>query len=228
MFRSQAKELLTEKDRTELLLSEMLPKSVARQLRLGNNVEAETYETSTIYFSDIVDFNEITLHSEPMQVITLLNSVYNLLDSRIECYDVYKVETIGSVYMVVSGVPVRNGQQHVVEVADMSLDILANIEEQNFSGFTKKIELRIGIHTGPCVAGVVGNKMTRYCLFGDTVNTASRMQSTGSASRIHLSEETHKELKEFKRYNLKKRGTIEIKGKGMMTTYWLVGREKIF
>ncbi|ESN95530.1 hypothetical protein HELRODRAFT_86673, partial [Helobdella robusta] len=137
----------------------------------------------TIYFSDIVDFNEIVMNCSPIKIIDILNSLYNLLDTIIDCYDVYKVETIGSVYMVVSGVPVRNGQRHVFEVANMCLDILQKIKELDFERDHVKIKLKIGINTGcSCVAGIVGNKMPRYCLFGDSINTASRMQSTGAGT----------------------------------------------
>uniref|UniRef100_A0A8C5X7D9 Guanylate cyclase domain-containing protein n=1 Tax=Malurus cyaneus samueli TaxID=2593467 RepID=A0A8C5X7D9_9PASS len=114
-----------------------------------------------------------------MQVVEMLNNLYVCFDTRIESYDVYKVETIGDAYMVVSGLPERNGTKHAHEIAKMSLDLVAAVRQVLIPHMpTGRLELRAGIHTGPCVAGVVGYKMPRYCLFGDTVNTASRMEST--------------------------------------------------
>ncbi|XP_064600977.1 receptor-type guanylate cyclase gcy-13-like [Liolophura sinensis] len=174
------RELALEKKRSEALLYQMLPQQVAEQLKLRQQVEAEVFESVTIYFSDIVGFTEIAGKSTPLQVVDLLNTLYRICDDCIERYDVYKVETIGDAYMVVSGLPKRNGVLHCSEIADLSLDILLATEGMSVPHLPEvKIQVRIGLHSGPCVAGVVGNKMPRYCLFGDTVNTASRMESTG-------------------------------------------------
>ncbi|XP_071039608.1 atrial natriuretic peptide receptor 1-like [Parasteatoda tepidariorum] len=157
-----------------------------------------------------------------MQVVDFLNDLYSCFDSIIEHFDVYKVETIGDAYMVASGLPERNGIEHAREIARLALQLLRSLE--NFKIRHKpntKLKLRIGIHSGTCVAGVVGMKMPRYCLFGDTVNTASRMESTGEALKIHVSHETKRLLDEFKTFNIIYRGETEVKGKGMMKTYWL-------
>ncbi|KAK2183423.1 hypothetical protein NP493_312g01007 [Ridgeia piscesae] len=228
IFASRTNDLKKEKRRAEVILSGMLPKAVAKDLRLGRAVHAQQYANATVFFSDIPDFVEISNKSEPMQIVTLLNNFYNFLDSKLEYYDVYKVETIGSIYMVVSGVPLRNGNRHVVEIATMALDILESTEDfviPHLPG--RQLVLRIGFHTGPCAAGVVGVKMPRYCLFGDSVNTASRMQSNGLAHKIHISEASHEELVKDGGFQMKLRGTLDIKGKGYMNTYWLLGRTPV-
>lgn len=222
-------QLVEEKKKTEALLFEMLPRSVAEQLRRGTSVEAESFDTVTIYFSDIVGFTAMSAESTPLQVVDFLNDLYTCFDSIVGHYDVYKVETIGDAYMVVSGLPIRNGEQHAGEIASMSLDLLEAVKR-----FTVRhrphddLKLRIGIHSGPVCAGVVGLKMPRYCLFGDTVNTASRMESTGEALKVHCSPECKRLLDHLQGYNLKERGAVELKGKGAVVTYWLTGEDPYY
>ncbi|KAJ8021419.1 Atrial natriuretic peptide receptor 1 [Holothuria leucospilota] len=215
-----------EKKRSDSLLYRMLPRSVANQLKIEQVVTAESYESVTVYFSDIVGFTVLSSKSSPMQVVTLLNGLYNLFDARIEKYDVYKVETIGDAYMVASGLPNRNGDKHAGEVATLALDLMDHL--RNFivpHQEDQTLQLRVGLHTGPCAAGVVGSKMPRYCLFGDTVNTASRMESHSLPMKIHISENCKSLLEKTGSYRFTSRGQVEIKGKGWMTTYWL--EEKI-
>ncbi|XP_026674048.1 atrial natriuretic peptide receptor 1-like isoform X2 [Ceratina calcarata] len=217
---------LEEKRKCEELLYQLLPQSVASQLIVGRSVIAETYDQVTIYFSDIVGFTKLSAESTPLQVVDLLNDLYTCFDSIIENFDVYKVETIGDAYMVVSGLPVRNGMNHAREIARMSLALRDTV--MTFSIRHRPYEqlmLRIGMHSGPCVAGVVGLKMPRYCLFGDTVNTASRMESNGEALKIHVSPTTKEILDTFGTFQLVCRGEVNLKGKGTMTTYWLIGEK---
>ncbi|TTO79350.1 Retinal guanylyl cyclase 2 [Bagarius yarrelli] len=205
LIRERTEELEVERQKTDALVAQMLPKSVALALKKGKPVKPEHFAEATLYFSDIVGFTTISALSEPIEV----------------------VETIGDAYMVASGVPTRNGNRHAAEMANMSLDILSCIGTFKMRHMPSvKVKIRIGLHSGPVVAGVVGLTMPRYCLFGDTVNTASRMESTGLPYRIHVNQSTVDILQELKLgYQMNSRGKTELKGKGVEETFWLVGRE---
>ncbi|XP_054650491.1 retinal guanylyl cyclase 2 isoform X3 [Dunckerocampus dactyliophorus] len=226
LIRERTEELEVEKQRTEKLLSEMLPPSVAEALKTGATVEPEFFDQVTIYFSDIVGFTTISSLSDPIEVVDLLNDLYTLFDAVLSNHDVYKVETIGDAYMVASGLPKRNGNKHAAEIANMSLNILSSVGTFRMRHMPDvPVRIRIGIHSGSCVAGVVGLTMPRYCLFGDTVNTASRMESTGLPYRIHVNLSTVKTLRSLHEgYKIEVRGKTELKGKGIEETYWLVGK----
>ncbi|XP_075146440.1 uncharacterized protein LOC142220913 [Haematobia irritans] len=225
LIRERTDQLDMERKKTEQLLNRMLPSSVAEKLKMGLAVEPEEFSDVTIYFSDIVGFTTIAAHCTPVQVVDLLNDLYTIFDATINAYNVYKVETIGDAYMVVSGLPVRI-PDHAEQIATMALDLLHQSGRFNVKHLPGvPLQLRIGLHTGPCCAGVVGLTMPRYCLFGDTVNTASRMESTGSSWRIHMSQETRNRLEARGGYTIEPRGLIEIKGKGMMNTFWLLGKK---
>nr|AWC68201.1 guanylate cyclase 2D [Arizona elegans] len=227
LIRERTEELEVEKQKTDRLLTQMLPPSVAEALKTGAPVEPEYFEEVTLYFSDIVGFTTISAMSEPIEVVDLLNDLYTLFDAIIGSHDVYKVETIGDAYMVASGLPKRNGKRHAGEIANMSLDILSAVGTFKMRHMPEvPVRIRIGLHSGPCVAGVVGLTMPRYCLFGDTVNTASRMESTGLPYRIHVNLRTVEILHALKEgYKLDLRGKTELKGKGTEDTYWLIGRD---
>nr|XP_006814370.1 PREDICTED: atrial natriuretic peptide receptor 1-like [Saccoglossus kowalevskii] len=220
-------QVLEEKLKTDQLLYRMLPITVAEALKLGKTVPPEDYESCTIYFSDIVGFVELTAESSPMQVVNFLNDLYGCLDEIIGNHDVYKVETIGDAYMIVSGLPQRNGNRHLAEIANCALDILSFTTSFKIRHRpNQKLQLRIGLHTGPVVAGVVGLVMPRYCLFGDTVNMTSRMESTGKSCHIHVSKQLYTSLKDLDEgYNMVPRGEVKVKGKGLLTTYFLYGKD---
>uniref|UniRef100_A0A4W5RM94 Guanylate cyclase n=1 Tax=Hucho hucho TaxID=62062 RepID=A0A4W5RM94_9TELE len=226
LIRERTEELEVERKKTDQLLAQMLPRSVCLALKTGKPVKPEHFSEVTLYFSDIVGFTTISALSEPIEVVDLLNDLYTLFDAIIGQHDVYKVETIGDAYMVASGVPNRNGRRHAAEMSNMSLDILHCIGTFKMRHMPDvKVKIRIGLHSGPVVAGVVGLTMPRYCLFGDTVNTASRMESTGLPYRIHVNQSTVDILHELKMgYKIDTRGMTELKGKGVENTFWLVGR----
>ncbi|XP_025406110.1 receptor-type guanylate cyclase Gyc76C-like isoform X2 [Sipha flava] len=224
LVNQRTNEVYEEKRKTEDLLHRMLPEPVAKRLTLGYGIEPELYYSVTIYFSDIVGFTAMSAESTPLQVVNFLNDLYTLFDKIIKGYDVYKVETIGDAYMVVSGLPIKNGNRHSGEIASMSLNLLEAVKHHKIAHQPEAtLKLRIGIHTGPVVAGVVGLTMPRYCLFGDTVNTASRMESNGEPLKIHISEQCKNSLEELGGYIIKERGYVNMKGKGDVLTYWLEG-----
>ncbi|KAL6460635.1 hypothetical protein MHYP_G00306010 [Metynnis hypsauchen] len=214
-----------ERDRADQLNFMLLPGPVVRSLKETGRVEPELFDEVTVYFSDIVGFTTICHHSTPMEVVDMLNDMYKNFDSILDHHDVYKVETIGDAYMVASGLPRRNGNRHAVDISLMALDILefmGTFQLRHLPGIP--LWIRIGVHSGPCAAGVVGNKMPRYCLFGDTVNTASRMESTGLPLRIHVSQSTISILQRTDcQFEFESRGETYLKGKGKEMTYWLKG-----
>ncbi|NXX76400.1 GUC2C protein, partial [Urocolius indicus] len=216
-----------ERDRADRLNFMLLPRPVVKSLKETGLVEPELFEEVTIYFSDIVGFTTLCKYSTPMEVVDMLNDIYKNFDHILDHHDVYKVETIGDAYMVVSGLPNRNGNRHAVDISMMALDILSfmgSFELRHLPGLP--VWIRIGIHSGPCAAGVVGIKMPRYCLFGDTVNTASRMESTGLPLRIHVNGSTINILKRTDcQFQYEVRGETYLKGKGTEITYWLTGTE---
>eukprot|EP00057_Strongylocentrotus_purpuratus_P015488 XP_011669962.1 PREDICTED: soluble guanylate cyclase 88E isoform X2 [Strongylocentrotus purpuratus] len=230
---SQLEESMTKLDlemkRTDSLLYQMIPRQVAEKLRRGEPATStcEVFTAVTILFSDVVGFTTICSRIPPMAVVSLLNGMYIKFDNLSETYEVYKVETIGDAYMVVSGAPTTT-KYHAVRIAEMSLAMRESMNDLiDPSSKDEIVKIRVGIHTGMVVAGVVGLKMPRYCLFGDTVNTASRMESTGEALKIHMSETTKKKLDQWEGYyDIEERGSTNVKGKGSMKTYWLHGKTR--
>ncbi|NP_001362115.1 guanylate cyclase [Caenorhabditis elegans] len=207
---------------TMRLLNEMLPASIAKDLKNGLIMPPRSYESATVMFVQICDFNALMKRSSPEQVIAFLNDIYDQFDTVIKRHDAYKVETTGETYMVASGVPHENEGRHIFEVAEISLEIreISYIyvlqHDKNY-----KLRIRIGFHAGPIAAGVIGIRSPRYCLFGDTVNFASRMQSNCPPNQIQTSEITARLLFDSHEYKFVKRGIVHVKGKGEVNCYWL-------
>lgn len=175
-----------EKRKTEKLLTDLLPRQIIHDMKRGKVPQPESFSSVSVFLCDIVSFTTLASESTAHQIVELLNTLYNLFDLRIENYDVYKVETIGDAYMVASGVPVAN-QHHAEELAKMALDLLAKVvtfEVQHKPGY--RLKLRMGLHSGSCVAGVVGTKIPHYSVFGETVEIAGLMESTGQPMKIQV------------------------------------------
>uniref|UniRef100_G3Q1S4 guanylate cyclase n=1 Tax=Gasterosteus aculeatus TaxID=69293 RepID=G3Q1S4_GASAC len=201
-----------EMKKTDDLLYRMIPKPVAKRLRKGEPAvnTCEVFPDVTILFSDVVGFTRICSHITPMQVVSMLNTMYTLFDTLSEKHRVFKVETIGDAYMVVAGAPEKT-KYHAHNICDMALDMVRSIDHLKDPSNGNHIQIRVGIHSGMVVAGVVGHKMPRYGLHGDTVHTASAMESNGKEMHIQLSSATYEHLK-GSHFIFERRGTITIKG----------------
>jgi guanylate cyclase soluble subunit beta len=212
-------ELAEEQARSDELLYSMLPQTVVADLRDGRRVRGREYEAVTLLFSDIIGFTDMSRQCKPAQVCHLLDELYTVFDTMSTFFDVYKVETIGDAYMIAGGIT-GDPTKHATAVADMAFAMHAGAKLIRSPNLGQPVQIRVGMHTGPVMTGVVGIKMPRYCFFGDTVNTASRMESNGLAGLIHCSESCKMEL-EARGYKVEFRSNLEIKGKGAMPTYWV-------
>eukprot|EP01135_Chromosphaera_perkinsii_P003886 Nk52_evm3s261 gene=Nk52_evmTU3s261 len=220
--------LQTEQVKTYNLLLNMLPESIVKTLMTGGHVSPESFSQATVFFSDIIGYGKMAETYGALDIVDFLNDVYSTFDAVIDDsnLDVYKVETVGDNYVIVSGVPIPCENRHSEQICLLALEFMA--ATCNFrirKDPTAQLQLRIGIHTGPIVAGVVGLKMPRYCLFGDTMNVSSRMMSGGLALRIHMSDAVKQNLDVSGGFVTESRGEREVKGKGKMTTHWLIGHE---
>lgn len=220
IFRLRNQELAEANRQNELLLQNVLPESIAKRMKSGETTIAEYFENVTVLFADIVGFTEMALNRTPNELVSLLNRIFSAFDIFSEQYQLEKIKTIGDAYMIVGGVP-NPTPYHAESVAQMALEMLDTVRLLS-KGLGTSIDIRIGIHTGAVVAGIIGQKKFSYDLWGDTVNTASRMESHGEVGKIQVSETTYQLLKN--KFVFEERGNIDIKGKGMMKTYFLVGR----
>merc|ERR1712012_1528874 len=191
----QQKKLNEVMKKSDDLISQMLPKSVAEELAKGKSNEeiCKTYECVTMLFSDIVTFTVICSHLKPLQVVQLLNNMYTLFDFLCDQNAVYKVETIGDAYLIVAGCPVK-AANHAIKICDMAFDMMDGISMLKDPSNGEPIHMRIGCHSGPVVAGVVGLKMPRFCLFGINVGLTEKFESNSKPDQIHISEKTQELL----------------------------------
>jgi class 3 adenylate cyclase len=214
-------QLQSEREKSERLLLNVLPQSIAARLKNGETIIADTFSDVTVLFADLVDFTRLASRIPAPDLVRLLNEVFSQFDWLAELHGLEKIKTIGDAYMVVGGLPTPRAD-HAVAVAEMALDMQRVIRRVDTLGGVP-LNLRIGLSSGPVVAGIIGSKKFIYDLWGDTVNIASRMESQGELGCIQVSGATHELLTGT--HVLRERGPIEIRGKGEMNTYFLVGRK---
>ncbi|NJN01194.1 MAG: response regulator [Leptolyngbyaceae cyanobacterium SL_1_1] len=215
-------ELRQQRQRSERLLVNILPYQIAHRLKTGSRNIAESFDQVTVLFADLVDFTAVATQISPQELVSLLNQIFSDFDALAEKYGLEKIKTIGDAYMAAAGLPIRR-PDHADAVARMALSMQETIGQYEKPDGTP-FQLRIGINTGAVVAGVIGIKKFSYDLWGDAVNMASRMEMLGEPGKIQVTEAAYERLKN--RYLLEQRGSIEVKGRGKMTTYWLLGKKR--
>jgi adenylate cyclase len=209
--------LSIEQAKSEKLLLNILPSPIADRLKLKSEAIADSFSEATVLFADIVGFTELSSRLTPQELVQCLNRIFSCFDNLAEKYGLEKIKTIGDAYMVVGGLP-NPRSDHATAICQMAIEMQRELQEINRS-MGEKFDIRIGINSGPVVAGVIGIKKFIYDLWGDTVNIASRMESHGESGAIHISEATYRLIEG--QFNCELRGAIAVKGKGQMTTYWL-------
>ncbi len=214
-----AKLEIEQKKSQELLLN-ILPEAIAERLKKEQGIIADEFAAVSVMFADIVGFTQLSASILPKQLVHLLNDIFSKFDHLAEKHGLEKIKTIGDSYMVVGGLP-NPRSDHAEAIAEMALDMQEAIREYR-ENLGMSLSIRIGIHSGPVVAGIIGKKKFIYDLWGDTVNTASRMESHGLPDKIQISEATYLLIED--QYQFKKRGSINVKGKGEMAAYLLKGR----
>jgi class 3 adenylate cyclase len=215
----QVQALAAEKARAEELLLNVLPESIAERLKRGQRPIADGFAQVSVLFADIVGFTKMSERITPVQLVDRLNRIFSSFDDLADKLKLEKIKTIGDAYMVAGGLH-SHEYDHAQMIAEMGLGMQRRASEFSRE-FGEALSIRIGIHTGPVVAGVIGKRKFIYDVWGDTVNTASRMESHGEPGAIHVTDETRQLLKDM--YILTPRGEINVKGKGVMRTWFLVG-----
>jgi adenylate cyclase len=211
---------INEREKANRLLLNVLPKEIAPILKAGNKTIADHFDSASVLFADIVGSTPLFSDLEPAEAVDWLNEVFSKFDRLVEKYGLEKIRTIGDNYMIASGVPVTR-PDHAEAIAHLALDMIQELKAVPPRN-GKRIEFRVGINSGPLVAGVIGESKFHYDLWGDTVNTASRMESHGEAGMVHISKATYELLGED--FECRPRGRIPVKGKGEMETWFLAGR----
>lgn len=216
------REVVKEKEKTEQLLLNIFPQSIVERLKNDQSYLAEEYKSVTVLFADIVSFTSLSEKLKPDVLVAFLNKIFSQFDYFAELYELEKIKTIGDAYMVAGGVPTQC-DDHTKKVCLMAIK-MQEVANDILTPFEEPVRIRIGISTGPATAGVIGVKKFIYDLWGNTVNTASRMESYAEPGKIHITSEVYELIKnEFECHS---RGLINVKGKGSMMTYFLTGTKK--
>ena len=213
--------LLAERERSERLLRNVLPGPIATRLKQGDEVIADRFPEVTVLFADLVDFTRRSQATTPEKVVNVLDDLFTAFDRLAERLGLEKIKTIGDAYMVVGGLP-EPRPDHAQAVAEMALALREEVVH-HLDPAGRPLALRIGIDSGPVVAGVIGRRKFSYDLWGDTVNVASRMESTGTAGCIQVTDRVRRRLRD--RYRFERRGPVQVKGKGVLDTWFLVARD---
>ena len=213
-------ELSQERAKSRALLLNILPQAIVNRLEAGEQNIADRFDEVTVLFSDLVGFTTISSGMDAPALVAELNRLFSRFDELCERTGVEKIKTIGDAYMAVGGLA-GTRSDHTVAMAEMALGMVDTCDESS-SGSGPGWRIRVGLHTGPAVAGVIGSRKFAYDVWGDTVNVASRLESTSEPGRIHVSEQAASRLRG--EFDLESRGTVELKGKGEMKTYYLLGR----
>lgn len=209
-----------ERSRYHDLLVRILPASIAERMRGGEQHIADRFEEASVLFVDIVGFTRLSAELKPKEIVSLLERVFAAFDALVEKHGLEKIKTIGDAYLVTADLPEPRAD-HAEVIADFALD-LQQTECNLSSPDGSRVEIRIGFHCGPLIAGVIGENRFLYDMWGDTVNVASRMESLGMPGKIQVSDEVHVILAE--KFAFEPRGRIEVKGRGEMQTWWLIRR----
>ncbi len=218
--RQMENELRQQRQQADRLLINILPYRIAQRLKAGARTIAESLDQVSVLFADLVDFTAASSEMTPRQLVKMLNEIFSMFDQLAEFHRLEKIKTIGDAYMVAGGLPTPQND-HDAAIAQFALDICEAIQQFSRPDGTP-FRIRVGINTGPVVAGVIGRRKFAYDLWGDTVNIASRMEATGEPQRIQVTPELYEKLKDT--FLLESRGYVGVKGRGQMATYWLVGR----
>ncbi|RKZ42308.1 MAG: adenylate/guanylate cyclase domain-containing response regulator [Gammaproteobacteria bacterium] len=210
--------IIQEKQKSDKLLLNILPIRVANDLKETGKTEPEAFDNVTVFFSDIIDFTKISSQLETPVLISELNSIFTTFDNIIELHQCERIKTIGDAYLAVCGMPEKNSN-HAENIINAAIDILEYLTKRNQNMTQEKWKVRIGIHTGKVIGGVVGIKKYIYDVFGDTINTASRMESNSEQMKINISDTTYRIVKD--KFKVTPRVPLSVKGKGKMNMYFI-------
>jgi class 3 adenylate cyclase len=217
LVHDRTRELEAEQGKSDSLLHAILPAGIVERLKSGETLIADKFTSVTVLFADLVGFTPLTVEMAPAEMVELLNEIFSHFDSLVEKYGVEKIRTIGDGYMVAAGVP-RARPDHAQALAHMALDMSDYIQRRP-TNRDKRVDFRIGINSGPLIAGVIGHRKFQYDLWGDAVNTASRMESSGTPGKIQITRETYELIKD--EFVCESRGKVMVKGKGELETWYL-------